>query len=95
MVPWEMLSTRATSLFDKPSDTSRIISRSRSVSPASTFPVLAPLTSFPVGTRPGGGSGSKLMPSAASLRDCSKVSGLAHFEISLQAPAAIAAARSR
>ena len=28
-------------------------------------------------------------PSAASLRDCSKVSGLACFEISLHAPAAI------
>ena len=45
MVPWEMLSRRAISLFDNPSDTRRIISRSRSVSTESTFSARTPFRS--------------------------------------------------
>ena len=82
MVPGETFSRRAIALFDKPWATRRMISRSRSVSTAGTFSPNAPFSSLPAGARSGRG--------AASLRDCSKVSGLARIEIALQVPAAIA-----
>lgn len=46
MVPLEMFNRRAIALFDDPSDTGRMISRSRSVSTAGTFSTLAPFLSF-------------------------------------------------
>ena len=83
MVPGETFSWRATALFDKPWATRRVILRSWSVSTASTFSLTDSFSSLPAGGR-----------DATSLRDCIKVSGLSRIEIALQAPAAIAAARS-
>ena len=93
-MPWERFSSRAISLFDRPSDTRRIISRSRSVRIASILSILAPSTSFPFGARSCDRSGGALIRPVISLRDRRIVSGFAYFEIALHASAAIAAVRS-
>ena len=57
-MPWEMFNRRAISLFDNPSDTRRMISRSGSVTTASTFSATASFRPSGDGTsaepRPGG-----------------------------------------